>query len=176
MGPVRRLGGIVLVIAAAAVIAATPGVTVAHEEIASSDPPSGAVLDEPISKVTIDFGEPIADNIEMALLHYLGNAEIERIPGIATKVSETVGVLEFDELTETGRYFVRYLVTVPTDGDALAGAVRFDYGRPAGSGTNWSIWLVFGVFAVVVLSVGVWLSLRPPATDDATGEVDIVSR
>ena len=147
-------------------ILAASGASLAHDEIESSDPESGAVLDEPISEVTIDFGEPISDDLDMALLYDLGDSDVEQVPGVTTKVGETVGVLEFDELTDTGRYFVRYLVTVPRDGHVLAGAITFDYGEAAGSGTNWYLWLVFGLFAAAALSIGAWYSLRPRTTED----------
>jgi methionine-rich copper-binding protein CopC len=167
MVSVRRTHRVVAAVLAAAAVLVAPGASLAHEEIASSDPESGAILDEPISQVTIDFGEPISDDLEMALLHDLGDSEVEQIPAVATRVSETVGVVEFDELTDTGRYFVRYLVTVPLDGHVLAGAITFDYGDAAGSGTNWYVWLVFGLFAAAALSIGAWYSLRPRATQDA---------
>ena len=120
----------------------------------------------------IDEAFPISDDLEMALLYDLGDSDVEQVPGVTTKVGETVGVLEFDELTDTGRYFVRYLVTVPRDGHVLAGAITFDYGDAVGSGTNWYIWLVFGLFAAAALSIGAWYSLRPRTTGDASTDAE----
>ena len=127
----------------------------------------GAKLDEPISEVTIDFGEPISDDLEIVLLYDLGNSDVEQIPATSTKVSDTVGKIEFDEITDQGRYFVRYLVTVPTDGHVLAGAVSFDYGEAPGSGTNWYLWIVFALVGAAVISITGWYTLRPrPTTEE----------
>ena len=168
--PVRSLHRVVAPFAIAIAVLALPVATSAHDEITSSDPPSGAMLDDPISDVTIDFGEPISDDLEMALLYDLGDANLEQIPATSTKVSETVGKIEFDEITKNGRYFVRYLVTVPTDGHVLAGAVTFDFGEAPDAGTNWYLWLVFALVGAAVISITAWYTLRPRPTDDPTDD------
>jgi methionine-rich copper-binding protein CopC len=159
-GALRQLALIVVTVGSAL----TPLTSSAHDEIAGSDPPSGAQLDAPIDRVTIDFGEPISDDLEMTLLYDLGGSETEALPGTVHKDGETVGVLEFEELSRPGRYFVRYLVSVPVDGHVVAGAITFEYGDGS-DGTSWALWIVFGVLAVVVLAIGAWFSFRPRAAD-----------
>ena len=149
------------VVALALLVGLVPAAASAHDEIAGSSPESGAQLDEPIDRVEIDFGEPIAENLEMTLLYDLGGSETETVPGTAYKDGETVGVLEFDELSRPGRYFVRYLVPVPIDGHIVAGAITFEYGNAPGD-TNWLIWIVFGVLAVIAIGIGAWLSFFRP--------------
>lgn len=163
---VRNLRRFIVPLTVAIAVVAVPAAVSAHDEALSSDPPSGAMLDEPISEVTIDFGESIGDDLEMALVYDLGNAEVEQIPATVTKVSDTVGKIEFDQITDKGRYFVRYLVTIPADGHVLAGAVSFDYGEAAGSGTNWYLWLVFGLVGAAVIATTGWYTLRPRPTAD----------
>jgi methionine-rich copper-binding protein CopC len=149
----------------AALTLALPGVAAAHDDIAGSSPKSGDQLDEPIDRVVIDFGEPISDTVEMTLLLDLGGSDTETIPGTTYKDGDTTAVLEFEELSRPGRYFVRYLAPVPLDGHVVAGAITFEYGDLSG-GTNWTIWVIFGVLALVVLAVGAWFSFfRATAVD-----------
>jgi methionine-rich copper-binding protein CopC len=131
----------------------------------------GAELDDPISEATIDFGEEISDDLEMALLYDTGDGEIEEVESEVAKVDPTTGRLEFDPLDREGRYFVRYLATIPADGHVVAGAVTFDFGEPRGSGAGSATpWILFGIAAVPILGVGAWLSRRQylAATADAT--------
>jgi methionine-rich copper-binding protein CopC len=161
--PRRRRGRALLPVAAVllALGAAPAGRAAAHDTIAGSDPEQGARLDEPISEVTIDFGEEIADEPQLALLYDTGDGEIEELGGTASRSGPTTGRLEFDPLEREGRYFVRYLATVPVDGHVVAGAINFDFGEPRGSGaTELTPWIVFGLAAVVVLGAGAWLSRR----------------
>lgn len=150
---------------------ATTGRAAAHEGIAASDPEMGAELDDPISEATIDFGEEISDDLEMALLYDTGDGEIEEVESEVAKVDPTTGRLQFDPLDREGRYFVRYLATIPADGHVVAGAVTFDFGEPRGSGAGSATpWILFGIAAVPILGVGAWLSRRQylAATADAT--------
>ena len=164
-------------------LGATPaGRAAAHDTIAGSDPEQGARIDEPISEVTIDFGEEIADDPQLALLYDTGDGEIEELESTASRSAPTIGRLEFEPLEREGRYFVRYLATVPLDGHVVAGAINFDFGEPRGSGaTELTPWLVFGLVAVVVLGAGAWLSRRrhlaltagtgaDPSGDGASGD------
>jgi methionine-rich copper-binding protein CopC len=157
----------------AAVGALVPHAAGAHDDIAGSSPTSGAQLDEPIDRVVIDFGEPITDAVEMTLLFDLGGSDTETIPGTARKDGETTAVLEFEELSRPGRYFVRYLAPVPVDGHVVAGAITFEYGDLTG-GTDWTVWIVFGLLSVVVIAAGAWFSFfRPVRPDPGTdGQVD----
>ncbi len=161
--PRRRWGRALLPAATALLaLAAVPaGRAAAHDTIAGSDPEQGARIDEPISQVTIDFGEEIADEPQLALLYDTGDGEIEELESTASRSGPTTGLVEFEPLEREGRYFVRYLATVPLDGHVVAGAINFDFGDPAGSGaTELTPWIVFGLVAVVVLGAGAWLSRR----------------
>ena len=166
--PRRRVIGLgVLIVGSASLALGTT--TSAHDQIESSDPENGAVLDEPISHVTIDFGEEIADDLEMALVYDLGNSDVEEVPSEVSKVDEQTGRIDFEELDREGRYFVRYLATVPLDGHVQAGAITFDYGE-SGGGTNWGLWMVVGPIAVAILAIGAYLSFRPRAAQDEENE------
>ena len=144
---------------------ALPGAAAAHDDIAGSSPKSGDQLDEPIDRVVIDFGESISEDVEMTLLLDLGGSDTETIPGTAYKDGDTTAVLEFEELSRPGRYFVRYLAPVPLDGHVVAGAITFEYGDLSG-GTNWTVWAIFGGLALLVLAAGVWFSFfRAPVVD-----------
>lgn len=158
----RRGGLVVLIVLVAFLGLLLPGAAQAHDDIAGSSPESGDQLDEPIDRVVIDFGEPISDDVEMTLLLDLGGSDTETIPGTSYRDGETTAVLEFEELSRPGRYFVRYLAPVPVDGHVVAGAITFEYGDLTG-GTDWTVWIVFGVLAVVVIAVGVWFSFFRPA-------------
>ena len=126
----------------------------AHDDIASSSPPSGTTVDEPISEVTIDFGEVVAD-VEMALLDP-DDKIVE--PSVTEIITPTSARISFDELDREGVYIVRYLAPVVDDGHTLAGAVSFTYGSAGGSNVG-AILLFCGV-AIVALSIGAWFSWR----------------
>jgi methionine-rich copper-binding protein CopC len=150
-----------LVTLLAALAVAPAGPAGAHEEIAGSDPAMGARIDEPITEVTIDFGSVVADDLEMGLLYDTGGGESVQVDATVSHPSPEVGRLEFAPLERQGRYFVRYLATVPADGHSIAGSILFDYGQPRSSGAaSAGPWIAFGVVAAVILGLGVWLSLR----------------
>ena len=50
---------------------------------------------------------------------------------------------------------------IPADGHVMAGAITFEYGDLSG-GTNWLVWVIFGLLAVIVIGVGVWFSFFRP--------------
>ena len=130
------------------------GVAHAHDDITSSDPASGTTIDDPISEVTIDYGEIVAD-VEMALF----DPDDERIEGTTVQISPTSTRLEFAELDDEGVYIVRYLAPVPADGHTLAGAIQFTYGSAGGPSNTVAILLFCGV-AIVGLSIGAYFSWR----------------
>jgi methionine-rich copper-binding protein CopC len=161
-GPVRR------VIVAALVLAAVGGVgstVFAHDEIESSVPEHQSQFDEPISEVTINFGEPV-DGVELALV----GPDDGDLPGDVVIVSETEAKLVFDPLATEGEYLVRYLAE--EDGHLVSGAISFVYGDEASQGVGALTWVLFGLGAALILAIGAFFSLRrnqmqAPATDDA---------
>jgi methionine-rich copper-binding protein CopC len=171
----RRTGLATLLAALLGTLALAPaGRTGAHEEIAGSDPEMGARLDEPITEVTIDFGTAVSDDLELALLYDTGGGDSVQVDATVSHPSAEVGRLEFAPLERKGRYFVRYLATVPVDGHSIAGSILFDYGAPRSSGAaSPGPWIAFGLVSVVILGLGAWLSLRRHralAADDAPVE------
>lgn len=131
------------------------GTAYAHDDIAGSTPPSGAIVDDPISEVVIDFGEGVGE-VEMILL----DPDEEVVDGTTTTIiSETEARIDFPELDRQGVYIVRYLAPVTNDGHLLAGAISFTYGGSGGSSNVVPI-LLFCGFAIVVLSIGAWFSWR----------------
>ena len=149
-GPVRRF--FVAVFAVTAVFSAGSAV-LAHDEIESSVPEHKAQLDDPISEVTINFGEPV-DGVELALV----GPDDGDVPGEVLTVSETEAKLVFEPLTVKGEYFVRYLAE--EDGHLIRGAVTFVYGDRAGEGAGALTWILFGLGAVLILAIGAYFSLR----------------
>jgi methionine-rich copper-binding protein CopC len=126
----------------------------AHDDIASSTPPSGSTIDDPITEVTIDFGEEVAD-VEMALI--APNDDIVE-PSETELVTPTSARITFAELDQEGVYIVRYLAPVVRDGHTLAGAIQFTYGSAGGS--NLFPILLFCGVAVIGLSIGAFFSWR----------------
>ena len=110
-GPVRRF--FVAVLAVTAVFSAGSAV-LAHDDIESSVPEHKAQFDDPISEVTINFGEPV-DGVELALV----GPDDGDVPGEVLIVSETEAKLVFEPLTVKGEYFVRYLAE--EDGHLIRG-------------------------------------------------------
>jgi methionine-rich copper-binding protein CopC len=133
------------------------GPILAHDEIESSNPPTGSIIDDPISTVEINFGEEISDEVSLFLTFDKGDADIEEIGGTTTKVGETTARLDFDPIEREGRYFVQYLAPVPADGHVLAGAISFTYGKPNQSDFPW---LPFAGVSAVILGLGGWFSYR----------------
>ena len=152
------------IIAVLAVIGAAAGVSsvaFAHDEIESSVPEHQAQIDEPITKVNINFGEPV-DGVELGLR----GPDDERIAGEVTVISDTEARLNFAKLTEEGQYIVQYLAE--EDGHLVAGAITFTYGDRAGQGAGTGIWIIFGVVAVAILGVGAVFSFRRNNAPDGT--------
>ena len=148
-GSVRRF--FVAVLAVTAVFSASSAV-LAHDEIESSVPEHKAQFDDPISEVTINYGEPV-DGVELALVGPDGD-----VPGEVLIVSETEAKLVFEPLTVKGEYFVRYLAE--EDGHLIRGAITFVYGDRAGEGVGALTWILFGLGAVLILAIGAYFSLR----------------
>lgn len=150
----RRLVASVLVLGASILLATAP--VNAHDDIASSEPESGTVVDEPITEVTIEFGVPVNDDVELALF---GPGDDNLIKDTTTVIlSPTTARIEFAPVEEEGMYIVRYLTTATIDQHFLVGAVSFTYGSTGGgSGVNW---LLLAIVAIVILSIGTAWSYR----------------
>jgi methionine-rich copper-binding protein CopC len=155
---------IIAVVAAIAAAASFSSVAFAHDEIESSVPEHQSQLDEPISKVTINFGEPVG-GVELGLR----GPDDKRIDGEVTVISDTEARLDFSELTNEGQYIVQYLAE--EEGHLVAGAITFTYGDRAGTGAGAGIWIIFGIVAAAILGAGAFFSFRrinAPDVDDGT--------
>ena len=143
-------------LAAAAVVFAGASTASAHEADAVSDPPSGSVIDESITEVTIEFGVDISDDIEMALFGPGDDNLIE--PTTTTKVAPNSAKIEFEPIEQRGTYIVRYLTVAPADGHTIVGAVSFTYGSSdGGSSASW-VWFLLAM--IPILAVGTAWSYR----------------
>ncbi len=139
----------------------------AHDDIAGSNPPNRARLDDPISSVEIDFGIGISESVEMFLVYDVGDGEtFDDIGGTTTKTGDTTARLEFPLLEREGTYFVKYLAPVPTDGHVLEGAISFTWGEPSGGDDGGFPILPFAGLAIVILGVGAWFTYRRMLVDD----------
>jgi methionine-rich copper-binding protein CopC len=165
-GAPRRIR-IVAVVAALAAAASFSSVAFAHDEIESSVPEHKAQIDEPITEVTINFGEPVA-GVELGLR----GPDDERIAGDVTVISDTQARVNFAKLTDEGQYIVQYLAE--EDGHLVAGAITFTYGDPAGEGADIGIWIIFGIVAAAILGAGAFFSFRRYNAVDDTSDDDIV--
>ena len=144
----------------------TAGPVAAHDGIASSDPASGAVLEESIDSVTIDFGADIGDTAQIALLAPDGT----QLDTTTTVTSPTTATSSFDPIEEQGVYTVNYLATSVVDGHVLGGAISFTYGD-ASSDTFPP--LLFAAIAIVILSIGGVVQLAcTPAQPRPIADVD----
>jgi len=150
----HRLAAFAVVLGAIVLLAATPAN--AHENLVSSDPESGTVIDEPITEATIEFGVEVNDDVELALF---GPGDDNLIEDTTTVIlSPTTAKIEFAPLEEEGQYIVRYLTTATLDQHFLAGAVSFTYGSSsAGSGVNW---LILAIPMIIILAIGTAWSYR----------------
>jgi methionine-rich copper-binding protein CopC len=142
----------------------------AHDDIASSTPPTRSTVESPISTVEIDFGEPIGDQVSMFLTYDEGDANIVDLGGTTVKTGDTTARLDFDEIERKGTYFVQYLAPVTTDGHVVVGAITFTYGEPSGSGTEFP-WPLFFGGAAAVLGIGAWFSYRRMIVHDNEPEL-----
>jgi methionine-rich copper-binding protein CopC len=120
----KRFGASLAVAALALVGAANPAM--AHSELKSSDPASGASLATPPKQVKLTFGGPVtlpADPIQVTgpenASWTVGKPEIAG--GVVTAPVQAVG--------PAGEYTLRYKVTFD-DGDTVSGAVKFNLSAP----------------------------------------------
>lgn len=149
-GPVRHI--VIALLTVGAAIGAGSAV-LAHDDIESSVPEHQAQLDEPISEVTINFGQPV-DGVELALV----GPDDGDLPGEVVVVSDTEAKLTFEPLTTEGEYLVRYLAE--EDGHLIGGAISFVYGEEADQGAGALTWVLFGLGAALILAIGAFYSLR----------------
>lgn len=143
------------------------GPIAAHDGIASSNPESGSVLDEPIDSVTIDFGAEIGSTTQIAVLAPDGT----KLDSTTTVISPATATSEFELLDEEGTYTVNYLATSVVDGHVLGGAISFTYGDPS---TSTMSPVLFGAIAVVILAIGGWFSWRARQRGHAPAPADAV--
>lgn len=129
------------------------GSVAAHDEIATSNPENQAHLDEPISEVTIEFGEQVSD-VELAI----ANPNDVDLVSTTTQLSDTSARLEFDELTQQGRYIVRYIAQ--EDGHLITGAITFVFGAEGEPGVSALTWAALALLSVAILGIGAFFTLR----------------
>ena len=162
-----RLIACCLAAIAGALYVGTPAT--AHESDAVSDPPSGSVVDEPISDVTIEFGVDIADDIELALFGPGDDQIVE--PTTTTVTAANAAMIEFEPLEQQGTYIVRYLGRAPIDGHTIVGAVSFTYGSSGGgSSTSW-VWFLLAM--IPILAIGTAWSYRLHKRQQAGDESEV---
>ena len=126
----------------------------AHDGIASSDPASGSVIEDPIDSVTIDFGADIGDTAQIALLAPDGT----QIASTTTVTSTTTATSEFDTIDERGDLHGQ----LPRHVDRRRPrARRVDlvhlrrHVRPTRCHR-----VLFAAIAIVILGIGGWFSWR----------------
>jgi copper resistance protein C len=145
----------VSVAAAITVMVGAAATAFAHDGIASSEPEAGSTIDLPISKVTIEFPGPVADDARLTLL----DPDENPLDSTTTQLSATVAEVDFEPLAREGTYLVQYEATVLADGHLLIGAMSFTYGSD-GSGIGLGVWIGFGVISAGILAVGIAASVR----------------
>ncbi len=154
----------------ALIVGAAAGMASAHDANVVATPASGSTIDQPIDEVTLTFDTTIGDDVEIALL----DPDEEVITTTSTRISDFAAKAEFESLEQQGTYIIRYLMTAAEDGHLLVGAVQFNFGDPSSS--NATLWILFGVAAVVILGVGAWFSLRnhrrAASAGESSGDVD----
>lgn len=148
-----RVGVAVGVLLGASLLTAGPAT--AHDANVDTDPPSGSLLDEPITEIYFEFDEPIGDDAEIAVF----DPNEEQLESETRLVSETAAVVTFDEIEVPGAYVARYLTSSINDGHLLVGAITFTYGSES-SGPGVLLWVLMGAGAIVILSIGAFFSFR----------------
>ena len=151
----QRLAASLAVLGASVFFAVAPAQ--AHDDIVGSDPESGTVVDDPITEVTIEFGVPVNDDVQMALF---GPGDDNLIEDTTTTIlSPTSAKIEFAPVEDEGMYIVRYLTTATVDQHLLVGAVSFTYGSAGGGAGNVN-WLLFAIPMIIILAIGTAWSYR----------------
>jgi methionine-rich copper-binding protein CopC len=148
----RLLAGITLVAAVSASFGSNVG---AHEGIASAQPEPASNVDAPITEVTIEFLDDVADDVLLELL----DPDDNPLPSLTTQLTPSTVKVEFDLLERKGTYLVRYVARTLSDGHIVTGAMSFNYGS-TGPGVSTGTWILFGMVSVVVLAGGAALSVR----------------
>lgn len=159
----RRIA-VAVAVAAAALSTGSP-TALAHDEIESSTPAQGDQLDEPISEVYIDFGQPV-EGIELVLV----GPDDRELPSEVVVMSDSEARLEFASLTQQGEYLVRYLAE--EEGHLVIAAFSFTYGDAGGSGAGAVTWVLFALAAMLILGIGAYFSVRRSHADDAEADGD----
>ncbi|MEM9039241.1 MAG: copper resistance protein CopC [Actinomycetota bacterium] len=129
------LRGLALLVATLTVIGIGVGAgspAAAHDDIAGSDPAHRSLIDEPISRVSVDFGVGVSDDTVMFLVYDRGDGTFEDIGGETIKTGPNTADLVFDELDRQGTYTVRYIAPVPIDAHVIQGSISFTWGVPTG--------------------------------------------
>lgn len=143
-------------------VLAAPSETAAHEPIDSTVPSDLATINETVDEVRIFFGQPIAGDVMISIVHDAGTGTVE-IPGRVELVSESTVALEFDPIDQEGWYDVTYAATNTRDGHPVDGSFSFRY-VGASSDHAFSVRTVLvGALAVLAIAA-VALVVRAGAT------------
>lgn len=157
---------VAVVAALVSVLAVSNGLVSAHDEIESSVPAHQSQFDDPITEVTIQFGQPVG-GVELALV----GPDNEELGGSVVRLSDTSARLTFDPLPREGEYIVRYLAE--EEGHLINGAISFVYGSRDTGGVGGSTWLLYGVVAVAILAIGLawtWKLSQRAVDEDAQSD------
>ena len=138
------------------------GPVAAHDGIASSDPESGSVLDEPIDSVTIDFGAEIGSTTQIAVLAPDGT-QLESTTTVISPATATSRVRAARRGGDLHRQLPRHL---GGRRPCARGPISFTYGDPS---TDTMSPVLFGAIAVVILAIGGWFSWRARQRGTRTG-------
>jgi methionine-rich copper-binding protein CopC len=163
---ISRLIALTTMVAAAS--AGFGSIADAHDGIASADPQPGSTVDVPITEVTIEFLDDVAEDVLLELL----DPDDKPLRSFTTQLAPSTVKVEFDPLSRKGTYLVRYVARTLADGHIVTGAMSFNYGSNA-PGVSAGTWILFGAASAVVLAGGAALSVRRhrALTDEADEEL-----
>jgi copper resistance protein C len=137
----------------------------AHAELISSDPESGAVLDQAPESVTLTFEEDLRPEGRALVVTAPDDARVDRRSTLT--VDGPVMRVTLDPLTAAGVYRVAYRV-VSADGHPVSGEYTFTYRGPGGSSPSTS--------GPAAASVTADPGTSPAAADTSSGSGDSGAR
>ena len=132
----RPLAGLLL---AGTFVVAISGVASAHAGLASSDPASGASLDDAPVQVILTFTEPPDPKLSVVHVLDVNGTQVESGPAEALPGGKDQLRIGLPEDLSNGVYTVSWRVVSEADGHTTAGAFGFGVGVPPGSAIEPSV-------------------------------------
>jgi len=134
-----------------AAVLLTTGVAFAHTELASAEPAPGSTVAGPISRLTLNFSEPIDSGSGVQIFA----GAFEAVGGVSTTTARNTLTVRLDPPLALGTYTVQWLA-VGADGHPVSGSYQFAVSTASRPTRLWPLLAIFALLAVAGAGFAIW--------------------